>query len=89
MEHAGIDNSEASVKTVTRFLNEKGYYYLQARKKGLLKRDDLKTISLTETLILCFRQQTKEILAFGYKTVTHPKTQRLQKVQCRGLIRRC
>ena len=22
---------------------EKGYYYLQARKKGLLKRDDLKT----------------------------------------------
>ena len=43
MEHAGIDNSEVSVRTVSRFLNEKGYYYLQARKKGLLKRDDLKT----------------------------------------------
>ena len=43
MEQAGIDNSEVSVRTVTRFLNEKGYYYLQARKKGLLKRDDLKT----------------------------------------------
>ena len=43
MEHAGIDNFEALVKTVTRFLNEKGYYYLQARKKGLLKRYDLKT----------------------------------------------
>ena len=43
MEHAGIDNSEVSVRTVTRFLNEKGYYYLQARKKGLLKRGDLKT----------------------------------------------
>ena len=43
MEHAGIDNFEALVKTVTRFLNEKGYYYLQARKKGLLKTDDLKT----------------------------------------------
>ena len=43
MEHAGIDNSEASVKTVTRFLTKKGYYHLQARKKGLLKRDDLKT----------------------------------------------
>ena len=28
MEHAGIDNSEASVKTVKGFLNEKGYYYL-------------------------------------------------------------
>ena len=43
MEQAGIDNSEFSVRTVTRFLNEKGYYYIQARKKGLLKRDDLKT----------------------------------------------
>ena len=32
-------------------------------------------ISLTETLILCFRQQTKEKVAFGYKMVTHPKTQ--------------
>ena len=31
------------MKTVTTFLNEKGYYYLQARKKGLLKRYDLKT----------------------------------------------
>ena len=43
MERPGIDNSEVSVRTVTRFLNEKGYYHFQARKKGLLKRDDLKT----------------------------------------------
>ena len=43
MEQAGINNSEVSVRTVTRFLNEKRYYYLQARKKGLLKRDNLKT----------------------------------------------
>ena len=43
MEQAGIDNFEVPVRTVTRFLNEKGYYYLQARKKGLLKREDLKT----------------------------------------------
>ena len=42
MKQAGINNSEVSVRTVTRFLNEKGYYYLQARKKGLLKRVDLK-----------------------------------------------
>ena len=42
MKQAGINNSEVSVQSpVTRFLNEKGYYYLQARKKGLLKRDDL------------------------------------------------
>ena len=46
-------------------------------------------ISLTEILILCFKQQKKEIVAFGYKTVTHPKTQHLQKVECPGLIRRC
>ena len=43
MESPGIDNSEVSMRTVTRFLNEKGYCYFQARKKGLLKRDDLKT----------------------------------------------
>ena len=30
MKQAGINNSEVSVRTVTRFLNEKGYYYLQA-----------------------------------------------------------
>ena len=41
MERAGVSNSNASVRTVTRFLNENGYFYLQARKKGLLKKDDL------------------------------------------------
>jgi len=30
MEQAGIDKSEVSVRTITRFLNDKGYYYLQA-----------------------------------------------------------
>ena len=30
MEQAGIDNAEVSVRTLTGFLNEKGYYYLQA-----------------------------------------------------------
>jgi len=43
MEQAGIDSSEVLVRTVTRLLNEKGYYYFQAQKNGLLKRDDLKT----------------------------------------------
>ena len=43
MEQAGIYNFEVSVRRVTRFLNYIGYYYLQARKKGLLKREDLKT----------------------------------------------
>ena len=43
MEQAGIDSSEVLVRTVTRLLNEKGYYYFQAQKNGLLKTDDLKT----------------------------------------------
>lgn len=42
MEKSGIDNGEVSVRTVTRLLNENGFFYLQARKKGLLMRDDLK-----------------------------------------------
>lgn len=33
---------EISVRSVTRFLNENGYFYLQAREKGLMKEDDLK-----------------------------------------------
>lgn len=41
MERAGVSNSNVSVRTVTRFLNENGYFYLQARKKGLLRKDDL------------------------------------------------
>ena len=42
MEQAGITQAEVSVRTVTRFLNETGYFYLQARKKGLLRKSDLK-----------------------------------------------
>lgn len=42
MEQAGIHESEISVRSVTRFLNEHGYFYLQARKKGLVKKEDLK-----------------------------------------------
>ncbi len=42
MERAGIRESDISVRSVTRFLNEHGYFYLQARKKGLMKKEDLK-----------------------------------------------
>ena len=40
MESAGMSNHAVSVRTVTRFLNAHGYFYLQARKKCLLKRQD-------------------------------------------------
>ena len=42
MEEAGIRESEISIRSVTRYLNEHGYFYLQARKKGLMRNDDLK-----------------------------------------------
>ena len=40
MNEANISESNVSVRTVARFLNSKGYFYLQARKKGLLTKND-------------------------------------------------
>ena len=40
MNEANISESDVSVRTVGRFLNNKGYFYLLARKKGLLTNDD-------------------------------------------------
>ena len=40
MEAAGIEQAQVSVRTVTRFLNSKRYFYLQTRKKGLVTADD-------------------------------------------------
>ena len=42
MENACILREDTSESTISRFLNREGYYYLQARKKGLLKKIDLK-----------------------------------------------
>ena len=42
LEKAGLSIADVSVCTVTRFLNKEGYFYLHARKKGLLRKDDLK-----------------------------------------------
>ena len=42
MQEARISPQDVSVRTVTRFLNSQGFYYLQARKKGVLKADDMK-----------------------------------------------
>ena len=40
MKEVNISESEVSVRTVRRFLNSKGFWYLQTRKKGLLSDDD-------------------------------------------------
>ena len=40
MEEAGIEERKVSTRTVTRYLNTAGYFYLQTRKKGLMTEDD-------------------------------------------------
>ena len=40
MKEVNISESEVSVCTVRRFLNSKGFWYLQTHKKGLLSDDD-------------------------------------------------
>ena len=42
MDRAGISKHDVSVRTVTRLLNENGYFYLVARKKGILTAADVK-----------------------------------------------
>ncbi|KAJ8034127.1 Transposable element Tc1 transposase [Holothuria leucospilota] len=42
MLECGLTESDISVRSVQRFFNQKGYRYLQARRKGLLKRTDLR-----------------------------------------------
>ena len=43
MLEAGITMGMISERTLSRSLNKEGYFHLQARKKGLLSRQDLKT----------------------------------------------
>ena len=40
MQRAGLSKKKVSDRTVRRCLNENGYYYLQARKKGLMTKND-------------------------------------------------
>ena len=42
MARAGISPKHVSNRTIRRFLQREGYYFLQARKKGLLSEKDLK-----------------------------------------------
>ena len=53
MEEAGIKESDVSTRTVTRYLNSAGYFYLQTRKKGLMTEDDHKN-SCKETSVWMF-----------------------------------
>ena len=42
MVRAGISPKHVSNRTIRRFLQREGYYFLQARKKGLLSEKDVK-----------------------------------------------
>lgn len=42
MTFCSIDPNSISVDTVRRYLHSEGYFYLQARKKGLITRNDMK-----------------------------------------------
>ena len=42
VEQSGLNFEMASRRTFSRYLNESGYSYLQARKKGLLSENDRK-----------------------------------------------
>ena len=42
MDRAGISKHDVSVRTVTRLLNENGYFYLVVRRKGILMAADVK-----------------------------------------------
>ena len=42
MQEAGISSKKVSVRTVSCFLNSQWYFYLQARKKGVLTVPDMK-----------------------------------------------
>ena len=42
MQEAGTSVKDVSVRTVSRFLNSQGYYYLQVHKKGVLTVTDMK-----------------------------------------------
>ena len=42
MDRAGISKHDVSLRTVTTLLNENGYFYLVARKKGILTAADMK-----------------------------------------------
>ena len=57
MKKAGIQESQASNRTVRRCLKRHGYHFLQARKKGLMSSADLKKR-------VAFAKKVKKMLGF-------------------------
>lgn len=102
MKEACIPENEVSVRTVRRLLNSKGYWYLQARKKGLLTDNDMrKRVAFSKTV----RQQygsdlwTKNVcfyldgVSFAHKTnpldQARAPTGRIYRKKSEGLDQFC
>ena len=100
-ESAGISGT-VSIRTVNRFLNENGYKYLQARRKGLLSNEDKQALVDFAKMVLSNYDDslwTEKIafyldgVSFAYKR--NPKSQgqaptgRIWRRQSEGLMSGC
>lgn len=101
-KEAGIDTKNVSMRTIRRAMNKAGYKYLQTRKKGILKKTDLKKrLSFAKNMKKGFTKHVwkKDInffldgVSFAYKT--NPFDQgssprgRIWRKPCEGLDYGC
>ena len=102
MQYAGLSETDISIRTVTRFLNQESYFYLQARKKGLLTRKDLVTrVKFANNVQDEYPQNfwTDHVAfyldgtGFAYKRIlldqARAPTARIWRKKCEGLRRCC
>ena len=102
MEHATISRREVSESTFCRFMHGEGYHYLQARKKGLLTKTDMKKRRIfSRKMIKHFGHDlwTQEIAFYldgtGFAYKTNPLDQarapraRIWRKRCEGLDLGC
>ena len=102
MARAGISPKHVSNRTIRRFLQREGYYFLQARKTGLLSEKDLKErLKFTKNIRKDHSKDVwKDNVAFYLDCVTfwykrNPTDQasaphgRIWRKKCEGLMRGC
>ena len=82
MNEANISESNVSVHTVARFLNSKGYFYLPARKKGLLPNND-------KNLRVAFAKKVEKSTtrSYGHKKLLSTWTELLFRTRTTRLIK--
>ena len=102
MARAGISPKHVSNRTIRRFLQREGYYFLQARKKGLLSEKDLKErLKFAKNIRKHYSKDVwKDTVAFYLDCVSfwykrNPADQasaphgRIWRKKCEGLTRGC